>query len=227
MGKSVLFYNILSSFEISLLYQHTESYLTGCTVSCWGTFKVWYLPWLIRRKATDITLASSKGSDQSNFTVLTGQKTGWISGGFKLKPVTGVLAPSGIGTIRSQSENFPKFYWFLSVWPWRHILPPFLCILWPDGISPTLNFVKKHFKDMRCVLKLKIVMKPFFSFVFPNCCFLPMITHPIPYLSLHCCTVVASLCIGTYIPVFWRTVIWKNKWTCDSFRCISGINVIE
>lgn len=97
MDKSVLFYNILCSFEISL-YQHTESYLTGCIVSCWGTFTVW----LIRRKTTDTTLAASKGSDQTDFTVLIGQKTGWISGGFKLKPVTGVLAPSGIGMIRNQ-----------------------------------------------------------------------------------------------------------------------------
>lgn len=157
------------------LYQHTESYLTGCTVSCWGTLKVWYgiSHWLIRRKATDTTLASSKSSDQTNFTVLVGQKTGWISWGFKLKPVTGVLAPSGIGTIRSQSENFPKFYWFLSVWPWRHILPPALCILWPDGISPTSDVVKKYFKDVRCVLKLKIIMEPFFPLCFRTVVFCP------------------------------------------------------
>lgn len=47
------------------------------------SFQVRYQP-LLGRKATDTT--------STNFTVLTGQKTGWISVGFKLKPVTGLLS---------------------------------------------------------------------------------------------------------------------------------------
>lgn len=102
MGKSVLFYNILCSFEISLYINIQNLIWLDAQFLAEELSRYGISLWLIRRKATDTTLASSKGSDQTNFTVLIGQKTGWISGGFKLKPVTGVLAPSGIGTIRSQ-----------------------------------------------------------------------------------------------------------------------------
>ena len=78
---------------------------------------------LLGRKATDTTLAASKTSDQPNFTVLTGQETGWASVGFKLKPGTGMFSLPVIGMIRSQFEGFlsPVLIILVSVTSETHI----------------------------------------------------------------------------------------------------------
>lgn len=140
IGESVLFFNILYSFETSLSVnilslswldaQFLAEKLPRCGVSHCLEEKLQKL------------LSSSEGSGQINFTVLTGRKTVWISVGFKLKPVPGMLSLLGVSTIRSQSEDFPAPVLLILVngASEAHIAP--LCILWPDGISPTLDVVK-------------------------------------------------------------------------------------
>lgn len=67
--------------------------------------RYWYQP-LLGRKATNAPSAASETADQPYFTLSTGQKTGWASVSFKLKPVTGMLSLPVISVVRSQSEDF-------------------------------------------------------------------------------------------------------------------------
>lgn len=105
MGKSMLFFNILYSFETSLFVNTWSLIWVDAQFLCWDALKVCYQP-LLGRKATDAPWAASETTDQPSFTLLTGQKTGWASVSFKLKPVTGMLSLPVISVVRRQSEDF-------------------------------------------------------------------------------------------------------------------------
>lgn len=104
MGESFLFFTILYSFESSLFVNTWNLILVDAQFLA-ETFRVRHQP-LLGRKAADTTLAASRTWDQPNFILLTGEKTGWASVGFKLKPVTGMLSLPVLSVIRSQSEDF-------------------------------------------------------------------------------------------------------------------------
>lgn len=53
---------------------------------------------LLGNKTPGTTVASSKASDQTKVTVMTGQTIGRISVGFKLKPVTGMRSLSVVAS---------------------------------------------------------------------------------------------------------------------------------